>query len=90
MLCLRRERLLRAKIKAHRTGTESLLMYFDGQDPTRTFEMRVLPTLGGVSKAAANELETTEIVGEKGKDNIIVTGCTDGAAWSGCCYTTTT
>ena len=43
----------------------------DTEVPKAKHGTRILRRLGGVAKAAANELETTEIVGEKGKDNII-------------------
>ena len=47
------------------------LWIHDTEVPKAKHGTRILRRLGGVAKAAANELETTEIVGEKGKDNII-------------------
>ncbi|CAE7477551.1 MHX, partial [Symbiodinium sp. KB8] len=47
------------------------LRAFDTEVPKAKHGTRILRRLGGVAKAAANELETSEIVGEKGKDNIV-------------------
>ena len=44
---------------------------FDTEIPRAKHGTRILRRLGGVAKAAANELETSEIMGEKGKDNIL-------------------
>ena len=47
------------------------LWAFDTEVPKAKHGTRILRRLRRVAKAAANELETSEIVGEKGKDNII-------------------
>ena len=47
------------------------LWAFDTEVPKAKHGTRILRRLGGAAKAAANELETAEILGEKGKDNIL-------------------
>ena len=47
------------------------LWAFDTEVPAAKHGTRILRRLGGAAKAAANELETSEILGEKGKDNIL-------------------
>ena len=47
------------------------LWAFDTEVPKAKHGTRILRRVGGVAKAAANELETSEIVGEKGKDDIV-------------------
>ena len=47
------------------------LWAYDTEVPLSKHGTRILRRLGGAAKAAANELETSEIVGEKGRDNIV-------------------
>ena len=47
------------------------LWAYDTEVPKNKHGTRILRRLGGVAKAAANELETSEIIGEKGKENTV-------------------